>query len=381
MILQGVEIVGSELGPSDVSISGSTIAKVEPASSRARDGIALDGALLFPGLVNSHDHLDFDIYPRLARRTYRDYVEWGADIQSRYKQMIRRIEAIPFELRVQWGVLKNLIAGVTSVAHHAPPLPGASRLPITCITGALFIHSVRLERGWRRRLIAPINREPYVFHIGEGTSRSARLEIDRLLAWNLLGRELIGVHAIALDQRHASRFRAIVWCPDSNATLFGATADVRSLKRSTSILFGTDSTLTADWSLWTQLGRARAIGALTDRELLEALTEGAARLWRLPHRGRIAPAFIADLVVAKKRAADRLEAFFQVSPEDILLVLREGRPVLVDDRVGCPRHGLYPIGVGGTRKWIALDAAAIAEQLLRSGVPLNLPIDVRAPST
>jgi len=41
-------------------------------------------ALAFPGLFNAHDHLEFNLFPRLSSKIYRDYLEWGNDIHRLY---------------------------------------------------------------------------------------------------------------------------------------------------------------------------------------------------------------------------------------------------------------------------------------------------------
>jgi cytosine/adenosine deaminase-related metal-dependent hydrolase len=41
-------------------------------SSHANWDLSFDGALVMPGLVNSHDHLEFNLYPQLGDRQYRN---------------------------------------------------------------------------------------------------------------------------------------------------------------------------------------------------------------------------------------------------------------------------------------------------------------------
>jgi len=53
-------------------------------------------ALAFPGLFNAHDHLEFNVFPRLRSKYYRDYLEWGNDIQKLYSKEINT--ALKFQL-------------------------------------------------------------------------------------------------------------------------------------------------------------------------------------------------------------------------------------------------------------------------------------------
>lgn len=378
MIIRGVEIVGHDGGRRDIHLTGAHITGVGAAAGGAS---VFEGAIAFPGLINSHDHLEFDLYPPLGHGPYVDYVAWGEDIHRRDRAQIASIEAVPRPYRARWGAVKNLLAGVTSVAHHGEPV-GAQ--PIGLLGGTAF-HSVRLEAGWRRRLNSPFDRPPYVVHIGEGTSPACRREIDDLLAWNLWGRDLIGVHAIAMNARQARRFRALVWCPLSNAFLYQRSADIGKLKEHTTILLGTDSTLTADWNFWAHLRGARAGGLLTDRELFDAVTRSAAAAWNRPDLGRIAVGAAADLVVARQKNADPWEAFFALDPEDLLLVVRGGVPLLIDRSIDTDtdtdtEFGLRPsngfaVRVGGAQKIVAEDAPTLLRQIRGRGLRSNLDFE------
>src|ERR1044071_6933562 len=54
-----------------------------------------DDALAFPGLTNSHDHLDFNLFPKLRNRIYQNYLEWGEDIHRENKAVINDVIKVP----------------------------------------------------------------------------------------------------------------------------------------------------------------------------------------------------------------------------------------------------------------------------------------------
>jgi cytosine/adenosine deaminase-related metal-dependent hydrolase len=195
----------------------------------------------------------------------------------------------------------------------------------------------------------------------------------------VFGKAVVAVHAIAMNAAQAAHFHAVVWCPVSNEFLYGTTADVASLKQTTTILFGTDSTLTAAWDIWSHLRRARALRVLGDRELFAAVTLDAALAWGRRDTGRIAPGHTADLVIARKKASDPWDAFFAVTPEDILLVLKDGQVVLRDPSVAGGRDHAHAsrIGLGSTEKWVAEDVPDLLACLRRYGIASNLPIAAR----
>jgi len=376
VILRGATIVGGGPDPVDVVVTGGRIARVGPAGDGAdSEGTVIDvgGAMLFPGLVNSHDHLEFDLYPPLGDGPYPDFLAWGEDIHRRDAETIRRVESVPHAARVRWGVLKNLLAGVTAVANHGGTADARAIWPLRVLPGT-SIHSVALERGWRRRLWAPWRRPPFVAHVAEGVSPAMVRDADALARWNLFGRDLFGVHAIGMTPAQATRFRAVVWCPLSNEFLYGVSADVRALKGSTAILFGTDSTLSGPWSFWDHLRRARALGALDDASLFAAVTEEASRLWGAGAPRRIAPGAVADLVVAQRRGGGGWDAFYACEPADITLVLCGGAPVLADDSIDVAVVGGARVTVGSRRKTVAVDVSGLLAQIRGCGVAPNIEI-------
>jgi cytosine/adenosine deaminase-related metal-dependent hydrolase len=379
MILRGVDIVGEGEGGQEIVVSGTKIGRVGYRVSRdsAHDGPAIDfeEAIAFPGLTNSHDHLEFNLYPALGHKRYADYREWGDDIHQRDEALISSLQRVPKAIRLRWGALKNLLCGVTTVAHHGALHDDLRSLPVRTTPGT-SIHSVGAASRWRLRLNAPLGRCPYVVHVGEGTSFESRREIDTLLRWNLFGKPLVGVHAISMGAAQAAHFRAIVWCPVSNEFLYGATADISALKARTTVLFGTDSTLTADWNFWKHLQRARALGPLSDRELFDAVTSRAASVWGRPRTGRIAAGRTADVVVARKKARDPWDAFFAVEPEDVLLVLRAGGVVLSDASLEGvrARRPCSALRLGAATKRVAEDVPGLLGSLRRYAVEPNLPI-------
>ncbi len=354
MILRNVEMLGMP-GIRDVEI---------PAAVPYQ--VTFDGALAFPGIVNSHDHLEFNCYGQLRDGTYRDYLEWGNAIHRKFGAEIAAVEAIPRPLRVQIGILKNLLCGVTSVAHHGLAVHDSGRA-VRVIHRTRSIHSPRL--GQLRGMLVP-DRRVIVAHLGEGVSAEAAREIDGFLRWNMWRKTIVAVHAITMRADQAARFAAVVWCPVSNEFLFGCTAPIAELKQHTTILFGTDSTLTAPWNIWDHIRRARQHGGLTDDELIGALTKSAARVWKLQNMS-------ADVVVARKRFEDQREAFFAIDPEDILLVVNGGRVVLVDAslRGQLPANPkLFPIAINNVEKFTVEDYADLSSAVRSFIACIPLPI-------
>jgi cytosine/adenosine deaminase-related metal-dependent hydrolase len=286
-------------------------------------------ALVFPGLINSHDHLDFNLFPPLGNRVYANYTEWGMDIHKNNFKEINAVMKVPQHIRIQWGLYKNLLNGITTVVNHGKQIK-TNHDTIRVFQKCYTLHSVAFERWWKYKLNRPFAKPiPFAIHVGEGTDAAAGNEINTLLRWNLFKRKLIGIHGVAMNEKQAARFDALVWCPASNYFLLNSTAEIKTLKKHVPIVFGTDSTLTAGWNFWEQLRLARQSDLLTDKELIEAVTSTAAKAWNITG-GSISVGAVADLVVAKKKQKHSTEAFFVIDPNDILLVIQQGSIQLFD---------------------------------------------------
>ncbi len=337
--------------------------------------IYFDDALAFPGLINSHDHLELNLFPLTTSTLHQNYRDWAADVQGNYQNLIRQVQVVPERVRYQWGVLKNLLAGVTTVVQHGSKPVLEDPLPIE-VLHPISLHSVAFEKRWAWKLLGA--RPPVVMHLGEGVGEVAAGEVRRFLRWNVLGKRIVAVHGMALRPEHRGYFRALIWCPDSNFELYGQTALVEQLKGGLPILFGTDSTLSAHWDLWPQLRRARNTRKLSDEELFLTLTRAPALIWDLSGRGLLAPGMDADLVIARRPEGRGWDGFYQLGPEDMLLVLKAGQPVLFDESLmesikEYGRGAYHPIKVGVSTKYLALDAPAMIREVDRLS---NLPIEL-----
>lgn len=335
MILRNLEIVG-DVGILDIFIDNKIISEITQSidGNKSTDDAQLlfNNVIAFPGLINSHDHLDFNLFPQLGNKKYGNYVEWANYIHKNCKVEIKEVLKSPEHLRIQQGIYKNLFAGVTTVINHGKYLPVKSTL-VKVLQPSKSLHSVQFEKGWRWKMNSVFNWEPIVMHIGEGVDQAASEEIQQLIGWNIFKKKIIGIHGVAMTEKQAGSFHALVWCPGSNYFLFDQTAPLHVLKNKTTVLFGSDSTLTSSWNIWNDIRLARETKMLTDTELLHALSINPAAIWKLLNHGEIKKNYVADIVIADKKNLQPMEAFFSVNPEDILMVIKEGNIKLFDERL------------------------------------------------
>ncbi len=284
-----------------------------PPPTGLADYTSAGEVIAFPGLVNSHDHLEFNCYPPTGLPPYRDFLGWRDDVQAD-RAAVEAVEAIPREARHQIGILKNLLWGVTAVADHGGLRDEAG--PVRVLAPFKDLHSPELGKpySWLAGL------KPVVMHLAEGVTPESRRRALDYLGWNLWGRPVAGVHGVSFEDGDFARLAALIWCPGSNLFLFGRTANAAAAARRTQLLFGTDATISAPGTLWDHLRYAR--GGVLEETIFASLTRNADRFWGLDRK--------QDFVVARRRSSEKWDAFFALTPADILAVVKDGRPVLLD---------------------------------------------------
>lgn len=385
MQLCNLNIIGQEYF-SNIQISNGIIKAVvnnEKSLEETDDEskIIFKNAIAFPGLINSHDHLDFNLFPQTGNRIYHNYTEWGKDIHEKNKETINAVLKIPQHLRTQWGIYKNLLNGITTVVNHGEKL-NISEDIITVIQTNYCLHSIQFEKNWKFKINQfRLKNKPFVIHVGEGTDATSKKEIDELIKWNLFKRKIIGIHGVAMDEDQATAFEALVWCPASNYFLLNDTAPIDELKIKTSILFGTDSTLTASWNLWEHLRLARDTLLMTDEELFDTLTQKAATIWKQNNIASITANKQADIIVANSNNKTGFDAFYSLNPEDIQLVLHKGKirlfdEVIKDQLVDISFTAFSKIAINGKVKYVYGNVPALMNEISSYYPDAAFPISV-----
>ncbi|MBM2840938.1 MAG: amidohydrolase [Bacteroidetes bacterium] len=321
----------------DVRIRDGCIQEID-AGLREKSELVLDGEGLVacPGLINSHDHLQFNLYPRIGRPPYNNAYEWGKDIFTNHTTVVRTIESVPVRLRYLWGAWKNLFSGVTFVVHHDPAsLYFRFLFPVDVLHRYTFAHSIGNEPQLVQKLDARKSGTPFVIHLAEGKDDSTAREVEQLRNMGGLDERTAAIHAINLAPSDVDILKqtgaSIVWCPSSNMFLFHQTTPIHLLFGRVPVALGTDSTLTGSTTMFDEMRSAKETSGLTPQEIFSLVTEHPQKMFRLsPDNGTITIGGQANLFLVRDKSSDPYQTILESNPGDILLLLRNGRPVFHD---------------------------------------------------
>jgi hypothetical protein len=326
--------------------------------------IDLSGFLIMPGFINAHDHLEFALFPRLADPPYRNYLDWGTDIHSKFPDVIAKHRSVPKDLRLWWGGIRNLLCGATTVSHHNPLWPDLQRqdFPVRVIQQYGWAHSLALGGDLRTACSATPDGKVFIVHACEGVDEEARQELWRLDQLALLNANTVLVHGLAIDREGVSLLRdrraSLIVCPSSNKLLFGELPNISLLSKIDNLTLGNDSPLTAEGDLLDEIRFAMRFCDIPPHVAYRMVTEAPAAILRLENKeGSIRESGNADLIAIRDtgdHAADRLQTLSMI---DIEFVMLGGRVQLVSEeileRLPVPfKHGLEPLWIDGTIRWL-----------------------------
>jgi cytosine/adenosine deaminase-related metal-dependent hydrolase len=358
----------------DLAVVGGKVTAVGApgAVGRGDRDVDLEERVLLPGLVNGHDHLDLSTFPPLGRPPYVSAHEWAGELLG--EPAAARALGVPLAERLFLGGVRNLLSGATAVAHHGPFHRSLARpgFPVRVLARYGFAHSPRLTPHLRKTYRTTDRRIPWFVHVAEGTDEPSRGELTALLDANVLRQNTVVVHGIGLSAEDAARMAAaeacLVWCPEANRRLYGATAAF-SIFRAAGVRvgLGSDSPLTGARDALSNLAAARREG-LGEVELLALATRETAEVVRMPVGGFQAGA-PADFVVVD--AWDRL---LDGDRSTLALVVAAGRPLYgAPSLMDAAAPGGLGVGVEDQGRRIDKDVGRRLQRLLTAHPGLAAP--------
>jgi imidazolonepropionase-like amidohydrolase len=354
-----------------ITCADCSCASVAEAATATR--IECPSAVVSPGLINLHDHLNWANVPPSSHGTIRyDHRNDWRDGKRGHTALNTSGSSSTRELKA-WGELRFAIAGATSTAASSSADFFVRNLDNAADEDglgqpALQYETFPLENTSSYSLIASgctypafkapsTNAGPYLAHVAEGIDNEARNEFLCLTDTTLSGghdisRENVFVHAIGLKAIDAALMAArgttVVWNPRTNTSLYGMGPPVTMFHRmGVNLAVGTDWLPSGSMNMLRELacaaqqnrdnyniadpvsGARRAY--FSDEDLVKMVTLNAARAAKMDDViGALSPGLRADVVVWNASARSGYSAIVGAHPRDIALSLKEGRPVYGD---------------------------------------------------
>lgn len=227
------------------------------------DGLDLDltGLYIQPGHINAHDHLDFGNFPLLGQGPYPNATAWAHDIYRPNEPPVADCLRVAKPERLRIGAMRNLRAGVTTVAHHNPYHDSFDQdFPVRVVKRYGWAHSLTFEPDVRGRFEATPEEAPFLIHAAEGTDDIAAREIFELADLGVLTDRTVLIHCTGVTAAGWDIVRkrgcSVIWCPSSNLFMFGVTQPPPPGIPSA---LGTDSPLTNRGTFLDELRLARRL--------------------------------------------------------------------------------------------------------------------------
>ncbi len=325
----------------------------EHIKAKAND-LLFENAIIYPALINSHDHLVGNWYPPAITEekfcnshiwvekmkdhpTYRDrnkfWVNDGSFILTKRKEMIL----------CKLGVYKNLFSGVVAVQDHAPHQTDDyyESFPINVIKDYTQCHSLPLGNWWgggsaEEEFEKSGKTIPFIVHLGEGVDEITGNEFSELKRRGLLAKNTLMIHGIALKENEireiAELGATICWCPTSNENLIGQHLDINAcLKYRANIVIGTDSTLSGNINLFAEMKFSRDnFPQVSSKDIFDMVTSNPRKALNLtPDYGSLEETS-SQLLVLDKSLNNPFDNIINGSSDKIKLLLHKHRPILGD---------------------------------------------------
>jgi imidazolonepropionase-like amidohydrolase len=330
--------------------------------------ISCGGAAISPGLVNAHDHLNYDNQPPLASTAaggtrYNHRHDWRGGVSTPSNQFGTGAASAG----MRWNELRHALSGTTSIA--------ASTLASGMVRNLDELESADLARGLLPTIYEVFalgdSNETFrdscgwnyeyseyevslfpgmVTHTSEGINDYAHEEFRCQSRSSDGGRDfternVAHIHAIGLtttDYFNMARDQAkLVWSPRSNISLYGNTADAPLFMRLGGVVsLGTDWTysgsanLTREMACAAELGASAYGGALTAEDVWRMGTiNGAIATGQAQWLGSLTVGKVADVAIFRADPGETHAATIGATTGEIALVVRDGDLLFAESEV------------------------------------------------
>ncbi len=373
LLLRGTVVSPTVAFVGEVLVQGDTIVCVaascagQPGASSAT--IVETKGLIYPGLIDTHNHVLFDAFDESDWTPTQIYVNpsgWLND--PRYsalinaKQYLNGESGSPVDYDCEsdkYGELKALLAGTTSTMSYTGTLGGVCygslARTIDRSSNDLGADYIRVSSILPTTMSADQtctafgnnSTHAYLVNVGEGTNASALNEFTQLgtVSTNdgcLYAPQTAIVHGTALGDAEFTVMSAhgmsLVWVPHSDVALYGQTANVPLARtKGINVSLGTNWSISGNHNLLAELRYADQVdntnwgNVLSSYDLVQMVTVNAAKSLHLDAvLGSIGVGKKADLTVVAGACSDAWSPLVRARPRDVRLVMVGGVPLYGD---------------------------------------------------
>jgi cytosine/adenosine deaminase-related metal-dependent hydrolase/ubiquinone/menaquinone biosynthesis C-methylase UbiE len=360
-----------------VFIDNGRIASLADHADATAEAINLQGYAILPGLINSHEHLEFGIFPKLGRAEgaapYRSSTEWAGEIHQVHSGIIERYRKVPKKTQLWWGAIRNLLCGITTVCHHNPlheelTLPD---FPVHVLSRFDWSHSLAFDHDLAGKVQRTPREQPFILHAAEGIDEESKSELSRLDEMHVLDERTVLIHGLACTPTEISlinrRGASLVVCPTSNRFLFAKTLSRDLLASVERVALGSDSPITAAGDLLDEIHYLYAEARLSPNKIYSMVTSNAAEMFHLKDgHGRIVESGVADLIAVRDQYDTPARTVSELTLGDVKLVMLAGRVQMASPHLYARlpsdlRSGMELIEVAGHHRWIRAPLQALFE--------------------
>jgi 5-methylthioadenosine/S-adenosylhomocysteine deaminase len=347
--IQGVTVVTPEkaIENTNVLIDGDEISGISTRPFKTDMLLQGEDYVLSPGLINAHDHLIGNYYPKVGNGPYENWLPWDNDLKSAPAYHERQqIENRDLYLLAGY---RNLLSGVTTVQDHIPHFvnePFIEIMPLKVLTRYTLAHSIgAFALPWgdivEEHTKAVKEDMPFITHCSEGFDEETKQNVSTLERLGALSAHTVLIHGLAFSKKDMEILKQrkvnVVWCADSNVFMFDKTADVKALlDMGINVSIGTDSPMSGGIHLLHEMRFGKNYykkhygETLPDKQIVKMVTSNTAKAFRLYHTGIIAEGNSADLVLFTRKG-DPYSSIVNAELKDVRLVVIDGLPMYGDE--------------------------------------------------
>lgn len=412
LLIQGHVLLPSGATEGEVLIDGNGKITCADVSCASADGygnatvLACPGGVVSPGLVNAHDHTDFNTAPPVDHGDTRYDHRHGWRKGTGGEQKITQ-PSTSSDPNVQAAAeLRFVMSGVTAI-NGSGGIAGLARNTANY-----------KQQGWLEGLDGPVayfdtfplgdsdgteiasgcgypsvrsagqafQDGNYTPHIAEGINPQAENELTCLKDTLVTDKTGI-IHGVGLNATDVAIIKAanakVIWSPRSNISLYGNTTPLTELKNAgVTVGLGTDWLASGSMNMLRELDCADEMNgkyfgnAYDDKGLVDMATIGSATAIGFSSQiGSLEAGKVADIAIYDGNTDHDYRALLNGGVEDVLLVLRGGKPLYGDQAiVDALASGCEAFDVCSKQKSVCIDTPGVKLADVQSAAGTTYPL-------